>query len=413
MCRDDGINPPYASTVTIQPVNPAPVDPNDTNRVTENTVLAVDAANGLLNGATDADGDPLNITEFTIPGVAGTHAAGDAVTIPGVGTVQIFADGAYTFGPAAGYTGPVPVITYTVADGNGDTDISTLALTVAPDTDGDGLADPDDLDDDNDGILDTVEGMQAFNTSYDFASIAGTGSEALVNNSGFTVGGAEMNLALSTTGAATITTDQISDVHFNGEFGVRIGQPGTASSPSDTIVADFTFSQEVSDFSFQISDIDLGDSVTINAYRNGVLVALDATNISTANPTIVNYDGANTLFASNADELFNDTRLGSATVSFTQPIDRLEIVYFDTLLAGSITVSKFEAASGFTGRDTDGDGVFDHLDLDSDNDGISDLRNRQAEPASPRPTPTTTARSAWPNPWPSAPPEPATSTAMA
>ena len=85
-----------------------PVDPNDTNTVTENTVLAVDAANGLLNGATDADGDTLTITEFTIPGVAGTHAAGDLVTIPGVGTVQIFADGAYTFGPVAGYTARSP-----------------------------------------------------------------------------------------------------------------------------------------------------------------------------------------------------------------------------------------------------------------------------------------------------------------
>ncbi len=146
--------------------NNPPVDPDDTNTVTENTVLAVDAANGLLNGATDADGDTLTITEFTIPGVAGTHAAGDSVTIPGVGTVQIFVDGAYNFGPVAGYTGPVPVITYTVADGNGGTDTSTLALTIAPDHDGDGIADVDDLDDDNDGILDTVEGYSTEAVSF-------------------------------------------------------------------------------------------------------------------------------------------------------------------------------------------------------------------------------------------------------
>jgi hypothetical protein len=40
------------------------------------------------------------------------------------------ADGTYTFTPNANWNGIVPVITYTVSDGNGGTDTGTLAITV-------------------------------------------------------------------------------------------------------------------------------------------------------------------------------------------------------------------------------------------------------------------------------------------
>ena len=53
------------------------------------------------------------------------------MTIPDVGTIQIFANGSYSFAPAANYTGAIPAITYTVSDGNGGTDTSTLHLSMA------------------------------------------------------------------------------------------------------------------------------------------------------------------------------------------------------------------------------------------------------------------------------------------
>ena len=43
---------------------------------------------------------------------------------------------AYSFTPAANYTGAIPQITYTVSDGNGGTDTSTLQLTMAAVNDG-------------------------------------------------------------------------------------------------------------------------------------------------------------------------------------------------------------------------------------------------------------------------------------
>ncbi|MGY4109227.1 retention module-containing protein, partial [Aeromonas encheleia] len=57
--------------------------------------------------------------------------AGVAVTLVGIGTLIINADGSYTFTPALNYVGPVPPVNYTVTDGE-DTDTSTLAITITP-----------------------------------------------------------------------------------------------------------------------------------------------------------------------------------------------------------------------------------------------------------------------------------------
>ena len=60
------------------------------------------------------------------------YAAGAAAAIAGIGSLIVNGDGSYAFTPAANYSGPVPVITYTVSDGHGGTDTGTLTLSVAP-----------------------------------------------------------------------------------------------------------------------------------------------------------------------------------------------------------------------------------------------------------------------------------------
>ncbi len=119
-------------TLTVNPVNDAPVDGNETNTVAEDGALGVaDGATGdLLNNATDVDGNPLSISGYTVVGMTGTQAVGVDVLIPGRGIMRINADGSYSFTPLANYAGTVPVITYTVADGGGGTNTSTLSLTV-------------------------------------------------------------------------------------------------------------------------------------------------------------------------------------------------------------------------------------------------------------------------------------------
>jgi T1SS-143 domain-containing protein len=130
------LTPPRTIPVTIDvtPVNDAPTDGNESNLTNEDTVLNV--ANGspgdLLNNAADIDGDTLTISTYTIAGIAGSHAAGSSTLIAGVGLITINTDGSYSFNPESNFNGAVPLITYTVIDGNGGSVNSTLTLNVTP-----------------------------------------------------------------------------------------------------------------------------------------------------------------------------------------------------------------------------------------------------------------------------------------
>ena len=110
----------------VTPVNDAPVATDDGPvPVTED----IPVSGNVLPNDSDVDGDPLSVTQFVIAGDPSVHTAGDTAVIPGVGTLTIGADGAYTFTPALNYNGPVPVATYTVSDG---ALMDTATLTLGP-----------------------------------------------------------------------------------------------------------------------------------------------------------------------------------------------------------------------------------------------------------------------------------------
>ena len=78
----------------------------------------------MIDGSS-VDG-PITLTTFTVFGDATVYNAGDTATITGVGTLELLANGDYTFTPVANYNGAVPVVTYTLTDGSGTDDTSTL-----------------------------------------------------------------------------------------------------------------------------------------------------------------------------------------------------------------------------------------------------------------------------------------------
>jgi large repetitive protein len=133
-----------SAVITVVAVNDAPVDGDETNNVTEDITLTVlnGAAGDLLNNATDADGDPMTITGFTYSGIVGTPVIGIAFTIPSKGDITINADGSYIFVPTLNFNGTLPVITYTVSDGQGGMDSSTLSLEVLAVNDAPAVATP-------------------------------------------------------------------------------------------------------------------------------------------------------------------------------------------------------------------------------------------------------------------------------
>ncbi|WP_216916653.1 MULTISPECIES: cadherin-like domain-containing protein, partial [unclassified Synechococcus] len=118
----DGSGPNDSSTlsITVTPVNDDFSDANETLSIAEDSGTAT---GNLLAGTTSPDG-PVSIASFSIAGQSGPFPLGSPVTIAGVGSLTIAANGSYAFTPAANYNGPVPLISYVVTDGSGLNDSS-------------------------------------------------------------------------------------------------------------------------------------------------------------------------------------------------------------------------------------------------------------------------------------------------
>ncbi len=112
-------------------INDAPVGVPDTNTTVENAALVVPAISGLLSNDTDIDvgidTDILVVDSITV-GVD-TYTVNSSVSLV-EGELTVDSDGGYQFIPAANFSGPVPLVSYQLSDGNGGTDSTTLSLTV-------------------------------------------------------------------------------------------------------------------------------------------------------------------------------------------------------------------------------------------------------------------------------------------
>ncbi|XYZ21753.1 retention module-containing protein [Aeromonas hydrophila] len=135
----DGAVPPVVYTVTdgtdtVQSTLELTITPvNDLADQGENVVVTEDAAvsGNLLDNTVDNDGpQAATVTGFSWGGLANT-TLGTPVTLAGVGTLLVNADGSYQFTPATNYDGPVPAVSYTVTDGT-DSVQSILTITIIP-----------------------------------------------------------------------------------------------------------------------------------------------------------------------------------------------------------------------------------------------------------------------------------------
>jgi VCBS repeat-containing protein len=118
------VSAPATVNFNINAVNDAPVAAPDVASTPEDTPIT----GKLLTNDTDVDSTNLTVVGFTVLGQS--YAPGSVVTLPGVGTLTVLANGDYTFTPAPNYNGTVPTIGYTVSDGT-LTSSSTLTLTVS------------------------------------------------------------------------------------------------------------------------------------------------------------------------------------------------------------------------------------------------------------------------------------------
>jgi hypothetical protein len=117
---------PNTLTFNVTPVNDDFTDADEVVGISQGTIRTGNVIDG-----SGVDG-PITVTTFSVAGIAIPYSAGQTATINGVGTLLINPNGNYTFTPLATYSGSVPVVTYTLTDGLGPNDTSTLSIVVAP-----------------------------------------------------------------------------------------------------------------------------------------------------------------------------------------------------------------------------------------------------------------------------------------
>ena len=123
----DGSGTDNTSTlnISVTPVDDSFTDASETVSTLEDTAVT----GSVLTDTSSVDGE-VTVINFTIGST--TYTAGSTAIIANVGTLVIGANGAYTFTPVANYNGTVPTVTYTVTDGSGTDDTSTLNISVTP-----------------------------------------------------------------------------------------------------------------------------------------------------------------------------------------------------------------------------------------------------------------------------------------
>jgi len=116
----------YSASATVV-VNESPVAVDDAVNAQQDEVVT---GNVLTDGTPDSDpdSDVISVSTFTVNGV--TKNAGETLTITGIGTLVMNADGTYTFTPDPSYAGTVPDITYNIKDGRGGDDSGKLNIAI-------------------------------------------------------------------------------------------------------------------------------------------------------------------------------------------------------------------------------------------------------------------------------------------
>ncbi len=343
-------------TIVVAAVNDAPTVTNDTKSEPVNTPIV----GNVLTNDRDIEGTALSLTKFTIGGV--DYAAGTTATIAGVGTVQINADGTYTFTPATNYIGSPPVITYTVSDGTA-TSTATLSLTITPiDADGDGIPDATEKgtgstprDSDNDGTPDYLD------TDSDNDGIPDAAEDALCI--GF--------LPCTPTDTDGDGTPDYRDLDSDGD-GISDAIEGTTDTDGDGIP------------NYQDTDSD-GDGILDSVEKGPTATPVDTDLDGTPDYRDLDSDGDGIPDATegtldtDADGVPNFRDLDSDGDGISDAIEGTTDTdgdgtpnYLDTDSDGDGISDTIEKGPTGTPVDTDGDGTPDYKDLDSDNDGILD-----------------------------------------
>jgi hypothetical protein len=228
------------------------------------------------------------------------------------------------------------------------------SLASCKDTDGDGVMDINDIDDDNDGVLDVTEFTSCTAPLNAIApTAAGATADYITNKAIFkTIAGTASKVSTRIDGSA-IDVVQLS---------------GTSSGS-------ITFDRSYMLLNLVVADIDQGETISLKLYDyQNNLIQLSANDIiqlgSNVNVNSYNTNGNSITLASKTSSTSFDgstSNVSNIKLQLLSVVKRIE--FYKTAGANNTWIGLL---SGCDDSDTDKDGIPNHLDLDSDNDGCSD-----------------------------------------
>ena len=246
----------------------------------------------------------------------------------------------------------------------------------ATDTDGDNVSDRIDVDDDNDGILDTNEGLSAIDQ---WVTDGSTQESGTVENALLTVGSNTSSIAVFPVMGASFRSNSSSNTV------VFIAEGQSANGTFNV-----TFTEPLYEFQLFLGSL-YRERTRDALFGNFTLKLTDGTVIPDADFTIINEDDGFFSFGAVHDletilvggKSFVRSSQVSTSGSLNQGRGLLE---FSALKSGvglsaisfdqeSTITQNFTATLGFNGAfasDFDNDHIANYGDLDSDNDGIAD-----------------------------------------
>ena len=368
----DGLTSDIATiTITIigQSTNDAPAADNETNSVLENnTVTVTDGASDVLDGDTDADDDPLTVTQIAVTGsgdnavtASSTYNSGSPATVTGTyGTLTIGADGTYTYvadQSAADDLDAGDIVTdsftYTVSDGTA-TDTATLIITVT------GINDAPVAVDDTDSVNQNTTGTRSSGSKLLMAD-----DSDVDDHDSFTV------TQIGLTGQSSSGVNAGSSYNSNGTS--ITGTYGTLTVGADGTYTYVAGSSNGSDsFTYTISDGTATDTATLIitvAPNFSPTVVNDTDSVTEGGTVIETTNSQGTVLSDDSDD-DGDNLTVSGTVSQTSA----------TANGGSsITISSPNSASvgsavtGYYGQLTlDSDGTYSYVANQSTANALDD-----------------------------------------
>ncbi|AFY76517.1 hypothetical protein Ple7327_1106 [Pleurocapsa sp. PCC 7327] len=397
---DDGNGGTDTDSITIT-VNPQPDPPaldlngSASGQNFSNTVIgsgiAVNVASATEATGEDPDGDEVQTITIALSGVA--DGANEILTIGGTAVPLVDGSATGTAGgttfaiavsgstititrqgggiiPNADFTAllrgityqnnrPTPtdgdrVFTFTASDGTATSSPVISTINVSADTDGDGIINVNDLDDDNDGIPDAIEQNGDPNRDTDGDGIIDS-IDLDSDNDGIT-DLRESGLSDSQIAALDTNNDGIIDSGFGTN-----GLADAVETTSDSGSLNYTLANSDGDGVPDFQDLD--------SDGDGLFDLLEAggTDIDN-NGEIDNFSDGN---ANGLGDSVDPSSGGTPLPVLDTDGDG--VANYRDLDSDNDGILDSTEQNGNPNRDTDGDGILDSLDLDSDNDGITDV----------------------------------------